>query len=150
MKKLNLVLLIAILFPVILNAQCNKELIKLGMKDINGAQFLKEFPVKLNKGKRGKMPPQAIYTVMLKKGNQYRLNIKNDSLNKTFAILQLADDYSVYGSTYNPNENIRKDTFDFFCNKSGTYYLTIKFKDKKEGCAVGIISKVKEFNAYKM
>lgn len=130
------------------NAQCNNELTDLCLQEIGKATYLKEFPVKLKKGKRGKPPPYARYTIALKKGTQYRFNIKNDAANRSFAILALSDDYKVYGSTYNETEEKDYTTFDFYCKKSSTYYISILFKDNKEGCAVGMLSMVDIFKIY--
>ncbi|MFC2086392.1 hypothetical protein ACFLQ9_01585 [Bacteroidota bacterium] len=138
--------LIAFNFKV--NAQCNNELIDLCLKDIGGATYLKEFPVKLKKGKKGKQPPFARFAVALKKGTQYRFNVKNDVANQSFAILTLSDNYTVYGSTYQQDEEKDYSTFDFYCKKTGTYYISFLFKDYKEGCAVGMLSMVDVFKIY--
>ena len=147
MKK-NLLILIIALSPFFGNAQCNNELIKLCVKENGGATYLKEFPVKLKKGRKGKPQPMARYAIVLSKGSRYRFNVKNDSLNTSFAILQLSDDRKIYGSTYDQYENINYSAFDFFCRNTGTYYIAIIFKEKKEGCAVGLLSLVDVFKIY--
>ena len=147
MKKYLFILIMA-LSPFFGNTQCNHELIKLCVQENGGATYLKEFPVKLKRGKKGKPPPMARYAIALSKGSRYRFNVKNDSLNTSFAILQLSDDRKIYGSTYDQYENINYNSFDFFCRNTGTYYIAILFKERKEGCAVGLLSLVDVFKVY--
>ena len=148
MRRFLWIFFIIIAINLNTTAQCSHELVDLCLQDIGKAKYLKEFPVKLKKGKKGKPPPYARYAVALKKGTQYRFNIKNDDANKSFAILSLADNYKIYGSTYNKAEGKDYSSFDFFCKKSGTYYLSVLFKDSKDGCAVAMLSMVDVFKIY--
>jgi hypothetical protein len=118
------------------------------MQENGGATYLKEFPVVLKKGKKKDPPPMARYALLLKKGSHYRFNVKNDSLNNSFAILQLADDFRLYGSTFDNASGKNYSHFDFFCKTTGTYYITIMFNEKEEGCAVGMLSLVDVFPVY--
>jgi len=148
MKKYIAILSIAIFFPFFVVAQCNNELIDLCQKENGGAKKMKEFPVRLKKVNKRQPAPYARYIVSLKKGNKYRFNVKNDSLNESEAFLMLSDDYKTYGSTFNPVDNNSINYFDFNCKSSGTYYITIQFMDKNGGCAVGMLSFVDNFNVY--
>ncbi len=148
MIRFFLVIFILIAFSFKSKAQCNNELIEMCLKDIGEATYLKEFPVKLKKGKKGKSPPYSRYAIVLKKGTQYRFNVKNDIANSSFVILSLLNDYKVYGRTYDKTENKDYTTFDFYCKNTGTYYISLTFKDSKEGCAVGMLSMVDIFKIY--
>lgn len=148
MRRLFLLAFVLCAFSYKPNAQCNNELVDLCLQDIGKATYLKEYPIKLKKGKKGKPPPYARYVVALKKGTQYRFNVKNDVANQSFAILTLSDSYKIYGSTYEKREEKNYTTFDFYCKKSGIYYISILFKDSKEGCAVGMLSMVDIFKIY--
>ncbi|NOZ45772.1 MAG: hypothetical protein GXO79_03220 [Chlorobi bacterium] len=148
MKNTVFILLFLLSVPLINNAQCNNQLIDLCLQENGGATYLKEFPVKLKKGKKNKPTPFARYTVALKKGSHYRFNIKDDIANQSFAVLTLSNDYKIYGSTYNPQNETNYKSFDFYCKNSGTYYITLTFKDKKEGCAIGMLSLVDVFKIY--
>jgi len=148
MKRIILFLLLFGFFGFRANSQCNNELIDLCLKDIGKATYLKDFPVRLKKGKRGKPAPYARYVVALNKGTHYRFNIKNDVSNESFAIMTLADDYKVYGTTYRNDDKKNYQSFDFYCRSTGTYYLSIRFKDATDGCAVGMVSMVDIFKMY--
>ncbi|MBQ5576400.1 MAG: hypothetical protein IIT37_10185, partial [Bacteroidales bacterium] len=48
-----------------------------------------------------------------------------------------------YGCTYDKVTKSDRKSFDFICNKTGMYYISIRFKPGeggKKGCAVGILS----------
>ena len=148
MKKRIFSFIIFFLIPFLIVAQCDNSLIELCLLENGGATYLKEFPVKLKKGKRKDPTPFARFTLALKKGSHYRLNVKNDSLNNSFAILQLSDDYRIYGSTFDRNRNKNYNHFDFYCKNTGTYYITLLFNGKEQGCAVGMLSLVDIFPVY--
>ncbi|MFC2086394.1 hypothetical protein ACFLQ9_01595 [Bacteroidota bacterium] len=148
MKKILSGILLIILLPGFAISQCNNSLIDLCLKDNGGAKSLKEFPVRLKTVKKKDPDPYARFTVALKRGVQYRFNIKNDSLNIADAKLTLSDDYKLLGTTFDEINNINDNYFDFYCKNSGNYYLTMQFMDKEGGCAVGMISFVDNFNVY--
>ena len=148
MKKVLTIIIIFFVLPIFAISQCNNELINLCLKDNGGAKSLKQFPVRLKKVKRKEPNPHAQFTLALKKGVQYRLNIKNDSLNTANAKLTISDDYIVHGSTFDEVNNVNNNYFDFYCKTSGKYYINIQFMNKDGGCAVGMISYVDSFNVY--
>jgi len=147
-KRFIWIFVLFLAIPFMSKSQCNNELIRLCVSENGGATYLKEFPVKLKKGKKNQPAPYARFALALKKGSHYRFNIKNDSLINSFAVLQLADDYKIYGSTYDKAGQKDYRAFDFYCKNTGTYYITIQFKEKKEGCAVGVLSLVDVFPVY--
>jgi hypothetical protein len=122
------------------NAQCNEQLVNVCALDNGGATYIKEFKVKLKKGKKGQAAPVAKFQVALSKNTNYRFNSCNANEFPGEAIIQLYDYDQLIGSTYNMTTAKNYKGFDFYCNKSGVYNLFISFKEGEEGCAVGILS----------
>jgi len=93
MKKFLSIILISLLTSLVSFSQCNNSLVQLAIEDIGDAKKIKEFPVRLKKVKKKEPRPYARFAVSLKRGNQYRINVLNDTLNKSNAIVTLSDDY---------------------------------------------------------
>ena len=83
---------------------------------------------------------------MLNKGNHYRFNVKNDESKNGKAILNLIENNALIASNYLPESGKQYSSFDFYCKKTGAYYIEMKFIDGLEGCAIGMISFVEVFN----
>jgi hypothetical protein len=136
------IIIIAVLIAGInlVSAQCNEELLNVCAMDNGGATYIKDFKVKLKKGKKNQPAPVAKYQVALSKNTNYRFNACNANEFPGEAVIQLYDFDQMIGSTYNMSTGKNYKGFDFYCKKSGVYNVFISFKEGEEGCAVGILS----------
>lgn len=138
-------LALVILFNNNVNAQCGLALKDVVVKEIGDATYLKDFRVRLEKGKNPEKPPAQEFSILLNKGTHYRFNIKADSSCKAQPILKLYDFTKPYGSNY--IDETAYEYFDFFCAKTQVYYLSISFARAEEGCAAAVVSFVANYNA---
>jgi len=146
MQKAIFVFLCSFLFSAYsASAQCDNSLIDITKENNGGATYVKHFKVRFEKSKNPKKASVANFTILLNKGNHYRFNVQNDSTKVGKAQLTLYDDFKVYGSNINPSNGKIYPYFDFYCKKTNPYYISIQFVDGEEGCAVGMLSYVKQF-----
>jgi hypothetical protein len=107
------------------------------------ATYLKDFAVELDAaGADGKAPEQR-YTMVLSKNNEYRFTVCNAEGSEGKAIIQLYDVSKLYGSNYSQTTGQMLKSFNFQCQKTGAYHLTVSFQDGKKGSAVAIVSFVR-------
>lgn len=106
--------------------------------------YLKDFVVKLDQGVPGGAPPTARFALLLSKGVVYRFTVCTAPNSEGEAVLQLFDQNTLYGSTYNSATGTEYSRIDFKCQKTGVYHVFISFKDGKAGEGVGIMSYVKK------
>lgn len=130
-------------------AQCKQQLVYQCATNNDRAIYLRDFNAKLRKGRQGAPPSAARFSVVLNKGTHYRFNLCNPKGFEGKTIMTLYDNKhpddgkSHHASTFDVASETDYSSFDFVCNKSGVYYVSIKFKDgedKKKSCAVGILS----------
>ncbi len=127
----------------IANGQCNDTLVKQAILESgNEAIFLKEFKVKFKKGKAKRPAKVAKYSSFLKDSTTYRFNVVNAKEYDGKVILQLFRKGKLLGSTFDFSSSKYNKSFDFECNKTGTYQILMSFIEGKEGCATGIMSLV--------
>lgn len=126
-------------------SQCDNSLIDITKSENGGATYVKHFKVRFEKSKNPKKASVANFTILLNKGNHYRFNVHNDENRPGKAKLTLYDDFKSYGSNINPANGKIYPYFDFYCKKTNPYYISIQFVDGEEGCAVGMLSYVKQF-----
>lgn len=147
MNRLIIAIIAALLFVAAgskAKAQCNDQLVNTcALSTGDNATYIKDFPAKLKRARRGKQPPVATYQVALKKGNHYRFTLCNAVDYEGEGVLQLFDNQSQMGSTLDLTTGKEYQSFDFLCKKSAIYRVYISFKKGKEGCAVGILSLVR-------
>jgi len=125
------------------NAQCKQQLVYQCATSNNKAIYLRDFNAKLKKTRPNKPPAVARFSVVLNKGTNYRFNLCNMKGFEGRSVLTLYDPKRVHGSTYNKSTDRDWKYLDFICQKSGVYFVSIKWKkgkDDKKGCAVGIMS----------
>jgi hypothetical protein len=142
--------LIIILFAFILicsfsrtaNAQDPSELVGKCVLDIGkNTTYLKDYVVKLPEANSQDNIPTHKNTALLLKNSHYRLTVCNSDDSEGQGIIQLFSNGKKVGSSIAPSGKIYS-SFDFPCNKTGSYQIWISFKDGKEGFAVGILSLV--------
>ena len=105
----------------------------------DGAIYLKEFVVSLDKGEKGERPPMYRQAVILRGNNIYRFNLCND---KGKAVLRVYDSSNMLLSSFDQKTNKEYNPINFLCRKTGQYNIIITFQDAKAGEAVGIMSHV--------
>lgn len=126
-------------------AQCNNQLVTICSEHLSEkATYLKELKVRLKAKQSGQKDPVARYALMLSKGTHYRFSVCNAKEFSGKAIIQLYDNNNrLLGSSYNPKTKKHYPAFDFLCSKSSVYKVLVSFEGGKEGCAVGILSMIK-------
>jgi len=142
---INITLIILLIFGAVksANSQCNDTLVKQAiMESGNEAIFLKEYKVKFKKGKTNRPARVAKYSAYLKDSTTYRFNVVNAKEFDGKVILQLFKKGKLLGSTYDFKTLNYNKSFDFGCNKTGTYQVLMSFIEGKSGCATGIMSLV--------
>ena len=150
MKKILYIILIISIFVLGKQtktyAQCNNQLVTICSGNLSSkATYLKELKVRLQAKQPGKKAPIARYALMLSKGTHYRFSVCNAKEFSGKAIIQLYDNNNrLLGSSYNPSNKKHYPAFDFLCNKSSVYKVLVSFEGGKEGCAVGILSMIKD------
>ncbi len=104
-----------------------------------GAIYLKEFVVNLEKSEKGKPPNMYRQAVILRGNNIYRFNLCNE---KGKGVIRVYDNANLLLSSYDAKSNKEYDPINFLCRKTGQYNIIITFQDGKAGDAVGIMSHV--------
>ncbi|HKK58861.1 MAG TPA: hypothetical protein VJ937_05250 [Salinivirga sp.] len=120
--------------------QCNNSLIDSCKAKLTETTYLKHFKVRFSKSRQKRQPSVANFSLYLNKGTYYRFTTANDGNQKGIAVIKLYDDFRLYGSNVSENGKQIDHSFGFRCNKTGIYYLTIKFKDGAAGCAAVMLS----------
>lgn len=105
----------------------------------DGAIYLKEFVVSLEKAGKDEAPPVYRQAVILRGNNIYRFNLCND---KGQAILRIYDNTNMVVSSFDTRTNKEHNPINFLCRKTGQYIITINIKDGKAGESIGIMSHV--------
>ena len=121
-------------------SQCNYSLLDSAKKDMGATTYLKHFKIRFAKPHRKRKISVANFSVYLSKGNTYLFVSRNDKTQKGRAIVKLYDDFSYFGGNVNPKTSEIKKSFGFYCQKTGVYYLTIRFNDRNPGCAVVLLA----------
>lgn len=146
MKKYYLSILPFLMLFQVSFGQCNNELIDKCRAENGGAKYLKHFRIRFAESKNAKKASVATFTLMLNKGNHYRFNVKDDETKPGRAVLNLIENNNLVASNYVPETGKQYSSFDFYCKKTGAYYIEMSFIEGKEGCSIGMISFVEVFN----
>ena len=146
MRLFKLILFLFFAQCSLLYAQCGNDLIDITKSENGGAKYVKHFKIRFEKAKNPKKASVANFTILLNKGTHYRFNVHNDKDKPGQAILTLYDDFNVYGSNYIESSDKFYKSFDFICKKTNPYYISLTFKNGEEGCAVGMLSYVKQID----
>ena len=150
MKKIIITVIVAFaiisFLPKKTKAQCRQQMVY-SCATKGQSIYLRDFNTKLKNSSK----PQdsgSRWTVVLNKDAHYRFNLCTQEGFESKVILTLYDSQNPekthpYGSTYDSKSGKHYDHFDFICQKSGMYYVSIRFKEgvtDKKTCAVGILS----------
>jgi len=130
--------LILFIFVADIKAQCDESLTEKAITESGDkALFIKDFKVKLKKGKIKRPERVAKFLITLKSNTNYRFNVVNDNNYQGRVILQLFKKDKFLGCTYDFNNKKNNKSFDFQCIESDTYQVLMSFIEGKAGCAAG-------------
>ncbi len=151
MKRLFIFLVLAVLtlasFTDKADAQCKQQLVYQCATQTEKAIYLRDFNTKLKRDSPDEETGMK-WTVVLNKGTQYRFSLCAPDGFQEQVVLTLFDsehpeNSKPWGCTYDKVTKSDRKSFDFQCNKTGRYYISIRFKPGeggKKACAVGILS----------
>lgn len=125
-------------------SQCGMALKEVVVLEIGEATYLKDFRIRFDEG-NPKKPETKEFTILLNKGTHYRFNILANKDCEDQPILKLYDFTKPYGSNYDPDDGTSYEAFEFFCSKTQVYYLSMSFAEAKKGCAVTVVSFIKNY-----
>ncbi len=141
MKHILSIIIFLFITVSIAQSQCNQSLVTSCSTNItSSSMFLQQYRAKLGDKGDKKDIPVARFSVLLNKGNTYRLDVCSALDFEGDAILQLYDGNKLIASTYHTASSTNFKAFEFFCSKSAIYKIYISFLDGKRGCAVGLLS----------
>ena len=145
MNKIIFALLIAIGIstqPVF--SQCDQSLLEQAFdKAGRYTEFQSEYNVKLESGNIQQPVPFAMFKAQLNKGDAYRLAISGDIDNPSRPVIELYDNGMLLGSTSDLYKTNEADVMEFQCDKTNAYDVKIYFQHGYEGCASGILTRLK-------
>lgn len=148
MKRLLIILFAFLMicsFSRTASAQDPSELVGRCVLDVGeNTTYLKDYVVKLPEAYSHDNIPIHKNTAILLKNTHYRLTICNSNDSKGQGVIQLYNDGKKVGSSVSPETGKIYRSFDFLCNKTGSYQIWISFKGGEEGFAVGILSLVND------
>jgi hypothetical protein len=147
MKKIWIIIVLAMAGTISINAQCNDQLSeKLKAQMTDKEEYLNSFKAALKESDKDVPVSVAKFSITMEKGTKYRLRILSDDQNyKGKGILRLFEGDQFLGSTFKPETKIKHfPFFDFDCQKTGDYGILITFQDGRAGCAVVMITKIKK------
>lgn len=149
MKRLLIIILtlVSVGFAEMADAQCKEQLVYQCAPSSGDATFGRAFNVKLRRENATDETGQKFVQV-LNKGTHYRFSLCTPENYEQQAVLTLFDNAhpensNPLGSTFDKNSGKDLPSFDFICNKTAMYYISIRYKPgmgDKKGCAVGILS----------
>jgi hypothetical protein len=122
-------------------AQCDQTLLETSKLEVEKFTYLQHFRIK--SARHTPNATSAQFSVNLNKGTTYVFSAVNDRSVEGKAIVKLYDDFKYYTGNETEDKRLLKG-FSFSCNKTGTYYLTIKFDNNGPGCAIVIMSMVNQ------
>ncbi len=141
MKNIIVIILLAIFSSIKVQAQMDEALVRECAKSVAGdATYLKDFVVDLGPAEADGRPPQAKYSMILQKNNEYNFTICNSDTKPGKGVIQLFDTNRLQGSSFIETTGKDFGGFNFKCQKTGVYHLWIFFQNGEPGLAVSIVS----------
>lgn len=149
MKKiLVLAFLLISVASVTSYAQCGDDLLKMALKEMGDAQYLKDFTIDFKKAKKDTKTGFIKFSVILNSRSHYKFNTANGTGNPEKVIMQLYDGDKMLGSNFESGKMYK--SFEFVCRKSKVYNIVFSFRGGAEGCSKGVMSLVKQYSAGEM
>lgn len=108
------------------------------------ATYVKDLIAELPAVSGGEKIPISKHSLIMQKDTKYRITICTDDDSPGKGYVQLYDNQTIIGSSYNPTTNKEWKSFEFDCPKTGVYHFFIQFMEGKAGKAIVIISFIKK------
>ena len=156
MKRLCIISVLALLFmslSSIVDAQCKQQLVYQCATQTEKAIYLRDFNTKLKREKDTDETGMK-WSVVLNKGTTYRFSLCAPDGYQDMVVMTLYDsdhpeNSKPWGSTFSKADNTDHPSFQFTCQRTAMYYVSIRFKPNvgdKKACAIGILSFVGKSN----
>ena len=113
-------------------AQCDNSLKREAYKSIESGTYLRDFRISLPCGKP-KNPPTEEKNIILNKGSRYRFSVASDPITEALPVIRIYDTSTEYITVDNGTLSVY---FDFVCNKTQVYYVSVSFKNGQDGCCI--------------
>lgn len=144
----NITLLLVIIFLGIgftAKAQTEAQKVDLCSKSAGAeATYVKDMIADLQAVQGSEKIPNAKWSMILQKDTKYRITICTDDDSPGKGYVQLFDNQTMLGSSYNAATGKEFKGFDFDCQKTGVYHFFVQFQEGKAGKAIVILSFVKK------
>ena len=124
-------------------AQCKQQRVYHCARQGGNAIYLRDFNTKLKAVRSARDINGNKWPVVLNRGTRYRFILCTPTGFANDVKLTLFDTRHPESRPWNSTEKSGKNIFDFVCERSGVYYISIRFKEgrgKRKTCAVGILS----------
>ena len=132
--KIIFVLLFFLSIHTFSSAQCDNNLRREAYKAIEGGTYIRDFKISLAESKP-KKPTTDEKSIMLNKGNRYRFVIMKDPTRQGNPIVRIYDQHTDYATNLVATGSTTQ-IFDFVCNKTQVYNISIHFENGKDGCCI--------------
>jgi len=144
----NITLYLAIVFLSLglsVKAQTEAQKVDLCSKSAGPeATYVKDMIAELQAVQGNEKFPSAKWSLILQKDTKYRITICTDDDSPGKGYVQLFDNQTMLGSSYNATTGKEFKGFDFDCQKTGVFHFFVQFLEGKAGKAVVILSFVKK------
>jgi hypothetical protein len=144
----NITLLLAIIFLSVgltVKAQTEAQKVELCSRTAGPeATYVKDLVADLPAVQGSEKIPNAKYSLILQKDTKYKITICTDDDSPGKGYVQLFDNQTILGSSYNATTGKEYPGFEFDCQKTGVYHFFIQFLEGKAGKAIVIISYMKK------
>ena len=147
MKKIAILIAITSFFIFApqkeINAQCKQQKVYHCARQGGNAIYLRDFNTKLKSVRSDRDINGTKWPVVLNRGTRYRFILCTQPGFGNDVSLTLFDSRHPETKPWNSTEKSGGDMFDFVCQRSGVYYVSIRFlegKGRNKTCAVGILS----------
>ena len=139
MKKI--LIIFAVLFAVgsfSAFAQCGDDVMKQALKEMGGAQYLKDFSIDLKKINKDVKTVGVQFSIVLNSKSIYNFNVVNGAGNAESLIMQLYDGERLLGSNFDSGKFYK--AFQVSIGTTKVYKLVFSFRGGEEGCGKAVMS----------
>ena len=120
------------IIPNSVSAQCDNNLRREAYKSLGNGTYLRDIKVNIPDC-NPKKPTVDEKTMMMNKGSRYRFVLQSDPTKPGKPAIRIFDQFTDY---INVDKGTPSTVFDFMCNKTQVYYISVYFQDGKDGCCI--------------
>jgi hypothetical protein len=113
-------------------AQCDNNQRREAFKSIEGGTYLRDYKVAFPES-RAKKPTTDEKNMVMNKGSRYRFSVAADPSKPGKPVIRIYDQHTEYITVDNGAQSA---VFDFMCNKTQVYYISVHFQNGQEGCCI--------------